>query len=114
MIYEIQQMLSVIYPDSDLDLNEHRVKNSLTPIDNRDLANKAYVDSKIVDTTQFIKKSGDHMYGNLDLNSHYITNVDIDLNDNTTAVPKSYIDAFLGSVLTLTNCRQFFMRLSCY
>ena len=74
--------------DSDLDLNEHRVKNSLASIDNGDLANKAYVDSKIVDTTQFITKSGDRMSGNLDLNSHYITNVGIDLNDNTTAVPK--------------------------
>ena len=65
--------------DNDLNLNEHQVKNSLAPIDNRDLANKAYVDSKIVDTTQFIKKSGDQMSGNLDLNSHYITNVGIDL-----------------------------------
>ena len=77
--------------DSDLNLNEHRVKTSLAPIDNRDLANKAYVDSKIVDTTQFIKTSGDQMSGNLDLNLNIITNVGLDINDNTTAVPKSYI-----------------------
>ena len=30
--------------DSDLNLNEHRVKNSLLPLDKRDLTNKQYVD----------------------------------------------------------------------
>ena len=85
--------------DSDLNLNEQRVKNSLAPIDKRDLANKAYVDSKIVDTTQFIKKSGDQMTGNLDLDSNFVTNVGIDINDDTAAVPKSYIDAFISGIV---------------
>ena len=85
--------------DSDLNLNEHRVKNSLAPIDHRDLANKAYVDSKIVDTTQFIKKSGDQMTGNLGLDSNFIPNVGIDINDDTAAVPKSHIYAFISGIV---------------
>ena len=47
-----------------------------------------------VDTTQFIKRAGDRMSGNLDIDAYFIKNVGIDLSDNTTAVPKSYVDSF--------------------
>ena len=39
--------------------------------------NKNYVDAKIpsVDSTQFVKKAGDQMAGDLNMNGHKITNL---------------------------------------
>ena len=70
-----------------------------TPKFGHSAVNKNYVDGEIskipsVDTTQFIKKAGDRMSGNLDIDAYFIKNVGIDLSDNTTAVPKSYVDSF--------------------
>ena len=63
--------------------------------------NKNYVDAKIpsVDSTQFVKKSGDRMNGDLDMDSHFVKNVGINLSDNSTVVPRSYVDAFINSAI---------------
>ena len=53
--------------------------------------NKNYVDAKIpsVDSTQFVKKAGDRMNGDLDMDSHFVKNVGINLSDDSTVVPRS-------------------------
>ena len=63
--------------------------------------NKNYVDAKIpsVDSTQFVKKAGDRMNGDLDMDSHFVKNVGINLSDDSAAVPRSYVDAFINSAI---------------
>ena len=63
--------------------------------------NKNYVDAKIpsVDSTQFVKKAGDRMNGDLDIDSHFVKNVGINLSDDSTAVPRSYVDSFANSAI---------------
>ena len=63
--------------------------------------NKNYVDAKIpsVDSTQFVKKAGDQMNGDLDMDSHFVKNVGINLSDDSTVVPRSYVDAFINSAI---------------
>ena len=63
--------------------------------------NKNYVDAKIpsVDSTQFVKKAGDRMNGDLDMGSHFVKNVGINLSDDTTVVPRSYVDSFANSAI---------------
>ena len=63
--------------------------------------NKNYVDAKIpsVDSTQFVKKAGDQMIGDLDMGSHFVKNVGINLSDDSTVVPRSYVDSFANSAI---------------
>ena len=63
--------------------------------------NKNYVDAKIpsVDSTQFVKKAGDRMNGDLDMNSYFVKNVGINLSDDSTVVPRSYVDSFVNSAI---------------
>ena len=63
--------------------------------------NKNYVDAKIpsVDSTQFVKKAGDQINGDLDMDSHFVKNVGINLSDDSTVVPRSYVDAFINSAI---------------
>ena len=63
--------------------------------------NKNYVDAKIpsVDLTQFVKKAGDRMNGDLDMDSHFVKNVGINLSDDSTVVPRSYVDSFANSAI---------------
>ena len=63
--------------------------------------NKNYVDAKIpsVDSTQFVKKAGDQMIGDLDMGSHFVKNVGINLSDDSTVVPRSYVDSFVNSAI---------------
>ena len=63
--------------------------------------NKNYVDAKIpsVDSTQFVKKAGDRMIGDLDMGSHFVKNVGINLSDDSTVVPRSYVDSFANSAI---------------
>ena len=63
--------------------------------------NKNYVDAKIpsVDSTQFVKKAGDRMNGDLDMGSHFVKNVGINLSDDSTVVPRSYVDSFVNSAI---------------
>ena len=63
--------------------------------------NKNYVDAKMpsVDSTQFVKKTGDRMGGDLDMDANSIKNVGINLSDDTTAVPRSYVDSFVNTAV---------------
>ena len=63
--------------------------------------NKNYVDAKIpsVDSTQFVKKTGDRMGGDLDMDANFIKNLGINLSDDTTAVPRSYVDSFVNTAV---------------
>ena len=63
--------------------------------------NKNYVDAKIpsVDSTQFVKKAEDRMNGDLDMGSHFVKNVGINLSDDSTVVPRSYVDSFVNSAI---------------
>ena len=81
-------------------------RNDLTGIPNTpkfgySAVNKNYVDAKIpsVDSTQFVKKAGDQMNGDLDMDSHFVKNVGINLSDDSTVVPRSYVDAFINSAI---------------
>ena len=63
--------------------------------------NKSYVDAKIpVDSTQFVERAGDQMGGDLDMGSHFVKNVGINLSDDSTAVPRSYVDSFANSAIS--------------
>ena len=63
--------------------------------------NKNYVDAKIpVDSTQFVKNVGDQMSGDLDMGSHFVKNVGINLSDESTVVPRSYVDSFVNSAFS--------------
>ena len=92
--------------DSDLDMDDHRIKNSLEPVNGRDLTTKNYVDTEIakilnVDTSPYLKIDGSRkMIGDLDMNSNFVRNVGIDLADSTSAMPKSYIDAISQNVIS--------------
>ena len=72
-----------------------------TPKFGHSAVNKNYVDAKIpsVDSTQFVKKAGDRMIGDLDMDSHFVKNVGINLSDDTTVVPRSYVDSFANSAI---------------
>ena len=63
--------------------------------------NKNYVDAEIpsVDSIQFVKKAGDLMIGDLDMGSHFVKNVGINLSDDSTVVPRSYVDSFANSAI---------------
>ena len=49
-----------------------------------------------MDATQF---SGMRMSGDLDIDAYFLKNVGINLSDDTTAVPKSYVDSFLNTAV---------------
>ena len=72
-----------------------------TPKFGHSAVNKNYVDAKIpsVDSTQFVKKAGDIMIGDLDMGSHFVKNVGINLSDDSTVVPRSYVDSFANSAI---------------
>ena len=70
--------------DSDLDLDDHRVKNSLPPVADKDLTTKKYVDDEIAkipqsggsSSTQFIRRDGTvSMTADLDLGGNKISNL---------------------------------------
>ena len=92
--------------DSDLDMDDHRIKNSLEPVNGRDPTTKNYVDTEIakipnVDISPYLKIDGSRkMIGDLDMNSNFVRNVGIDLADSTSAMPKSYIDAISQNVIS--------------
>ena len=120
--------------DSDLNMDEHRVVNSLDPVNSRDLVNKKYVDhnffnrltggqidgdidmrgntikflkfdnsdsaaARVVELKLKVNKSGDAMTGDLNMNNYSIKNVKNNLSDDTTAVPRSYVDSFVNSAI---------------
>ena len=69
--------------NSDLNMDNHRIKNMAQPVDNNDASTKAYVDNEIAkipsvgsDLSVYLKKDGSvAMTGNLDMNNQYIQNI---------------------------------------
>ena len=87
-----------------LSMNQNDLFEIPAPKFGNSAVNKNYADGEIskipsVDTTQFIKKVGDSMSGDLDMDSHFIKNVGINLSDDTTVVPKSYVDSFANTAV---------------
>ena len=79
--------------DSNLNMDDHRVINSLEHINSRDLTTKNYVDSGLNAKLDKVSNSG------LNMNGSNIKNVGINLSDDTTAVPRSYVDSFVNSAI---------------
>ena len=84
-----------------LSMNRNDLTGIPAPKYGSSAVNKNYVDAKIpsVDSTQFVKKAGDRMNGDLDMDSHFVKNVGINLSDDSTAVPRSYVDSFVNSAI---------------
>ena len=69
--------------NSDLDMDNHKIKDMAQPTDDNDASTKAYVDTEIAkipsvgsDSSVYLKKDGSvAMTGNLDMNNQYIQNI---------------------------------------
>ena len=84
-----------------LSMNQNDLFEIPAPKYGSSAVNKNYVDAKIpsVDSTQFVKKAGDRMGGDLDMDANFIKNVGINLSDDSTVVPRSYVDSFATSAI---------------
>ena len=88
-----------------LNMNDHKISNLKMPEFNTDAANKQYIDDEITkipptDTSPFLKLDGTRvMTGDLDMDSHFVKNVGINLSDDSTVVPRSYVDSFANSAI---------------
>ena len=84
-----------------LSMNQNDLFEIPAPKYGSSAVNKNYVDAKIpsVDSTEFVKKAGDQMIGDLDMGSHFVKNVGINLSDDSTVVPRSYGDSFANSAI---------------
>ena len=80
-----------------LSMNQNDLFEIPAPKYGSSAVNKNYVDSKI--PSGFVKKAGDRMLGDLDMDSHFLKNVGIDLSDDTAAVPRNYVDSFANSAI---------------
>ena len=80
-----------------LSMNQNDLFEIPAPKYGSSAANKNYVDAKI--SSGFVKKAGDRMLGDLDMDSHFLKNVGIDLSDDTAAVPRNYVDSFANSAI---------------
>ena len=85
-----------------LSMNQNDLFEIPAPKYGSSAVNKNYVDAKIpsVDLTQFVKQVGDRMSGDLDMDSNFVKNVGINLSDDSTAVPRSYVDSFANSAIS--------------
>ena len=97
--------------DSDLDLDDHRVKNSLPPVVDKDLTTKKYVDDEIAkipqsggsSSTQFIRRDGTvSMTADLDLGGNKISNLKSPESDND-AVNREYLNQKISEISDKTN-----------
>ena len=83
-----------------LSMNQNDLFEIPAPKYGSSAVNKNYVDAKIpADLSHIVKKTGDRMSGDLDMDSNKIINVGINPTDDTSAVPKSYIDAFFSTTV---------------
>ena len=80
-----------------LSMNQNDLFEIPAPKYGSSAVNKNYVDSKI--PSGFVKKAGDQMSGDLDMGSHFVKNVGINLSDDSTVVPRSYVDSFANSAI---------------
>ena len=92
-----------------LSMNQNDLFEIPAPKFGSSAVNKNYVDAKIPSVTQFVKKVGDRMTGDLDMDSHFIKNVGMNLLDDTTAVPKSYVDSFANTAVLNPLTTDLFM-----
>ena len=83
-----------------LSMNQNDLFEIPAPKYGSSAVNKNYVDAKIpsVDSA-FVKKVGDRMGGDLDMDANFIKNVGINLSDDSTLVPRSYVDSFATSAI---------------
>ena len=97
--------------DSDLDLDDHRVKNGLPPVADKDLTTKKYVDDEIAkipqsggsSSTQFIRRNGTvSMTADLDLGGNKISNLKSPESDND-AVNREYLNQKISEISDKTN-----------
>ena len=89
-----------------LSMNQNDLFELPAPKFGSSAVNKDYVDAKIpMNPTQFVKNVGDRMGGDLDMDAYFIKNVGINLSDDSTAVPRSYVDSYGNSAIhnPLTN-----------
>ena len=86
--------------DSDLNLDDHGVKNSLPPVSDKDLTTKKYVDDEIAkipqsggsSSTHFVRRDGTlSMTADLDLGGNKISNLKSPTGDND-AVNREYLN----------------------
>ena len=85
-----------------LSMNQNDLFEIPAPKFGSSAVNKNYVDGEItkIDTSSFVKLDGSRaMSGDLNMNSNNIVNVGINLSDDTTAVPRSYVDYFVNSAI---------------
>ena len=83
-----------------LSMNQNDLFEIPAPKFGSSAVNKNYVDAKIpIVDSAFVKKVGDRMTGDLDMGSHFVKNVGINLSDDTTVVPRSYVDSFANSAI---------------
>ena len=85
--------------NSDLDMDNHKIKDMAQPTDDNDASTKAYVDTEIAkipsvgsDLSVYLKKDGSvAMTGNLDMNNKQIKDMAQPTDDND-ATTKKYFD----------------------
>ena len=85
-----------------LSMNQNDLFEIPAPKYGSSAVNKNYVDAKIpsVDSTQFVKKVGHQMTGDLDMSLHFVKNVGVNFSDDTTVMPRSYVDPFVHSAIS--------------
>ena len=91
--------------DSDLNMDDHRVINSLDPIGSQDLTTKKYVDGEIgkiphssINTSTFVKIDGSRaMVGDLNMDDHRVIN-SLDPIGSQDLTTKKYVDGEIGKI----------------
>ena len=130
---DVQFQNQILYFE-DVNMNENKIKGIAAPSDDKDVANKKYVDDKVAnvqtDTTTLLPRDGSRsMFGNLNLGNNYLPNVNnvddhqiddsysVIVRDLRSAVNKGYLNAnFLkinGNDFDLkqkiiTNCEPYY------
>ena len=81
-----------------LSMNQNDLFEIPAPKYGSSAVNKNYVDSKI-SIDNYLPLSGGTLSGDLDMDSHFVKNVGINLSDDSTVVPRSYVDSFANSAI---------------
>lgn len=87
---------------TNLNVNNKRIVNMSTPVDNTDATNKQYVDATIISTvSSYVLKAGDtlNLNANLTLNGGEILGLPTVPSGNTAAASKLYVDTITSQYL---------------
>lgn len=79
--------------EDDIDMGDNRILNLKEPTDDKDVANKQYVDTRIsnINLTQLLPRDGSRaMTNNLDMDNHKILNLKDPTDDKDVANKKIY------------------------